>query len=46
MLSVIKHAMDTIFFISATQGTSTQHMVCAAQLAAAVQNSIFSKAMA
>jgi len=45
MLSVIKHAMDTVFFLSATQHISAQHMVCVTQLAVALQNFISSTAM-
>ena len=36
MLSVIKHAMDIVFFLSATQHVSTQDMVCVTQLAVAL----------
>ena len=44
MLSVIKHATDTVFFLSATQHISAQCMVCAKQLAFALQNFISSTA--
>jgi len=43
MLSVIKHAMDTVFFLSATQHISA--LVCVTQLAVALQNFISSTAM-
>jgi len=46
MLSVIKQATDTIFFLSETQRISAQRMVRATQLAVAMQYFISSTAMA
>jgi len=46
MLSVIKQATDTIFYLSETQSISAQRMVRATQLAVAMQNFISSTAMA